>query len=65
LQWFSARLPSRAPRHHDGNVVRHDDLLRAVLVAGLYAYIAVATDAGGKMTATRVQITKDGVKPPQ
>jgi len=38
---------------------------RSLLVAGQYAYIAVATDAGGKMTATRVQITKDGVKPPQ
>jgi hypothetical protein len=25
----------------------------------------VTTDAGGKMTATRVQITKDGIKPPQ
>src|SRR6266568_4829893 len=38
---------------------------RSLLVAGQYAYIAVMTDAGGKMTATRVQITKDGVKPPQ
>ncbi|HYS91442.1 MAG TPA: hypothetical protein VEN78_41610 [Bradyrhizobium sp.] len=38
---------------------------RSLLVAGQYAYIAVATDADGKMTATRVQITKDGVKPPQ
>ena len=38
---------------------------RSLLVAGQYAYIAVTTDAGGKMTATRVQITKDGVKPPQ
>jgi hypothetical protein len=38
---------------------------RSLLVAGQYAVIAVITDAGGKMTATRVQITKDGVKPPQ
>src|SRR6266571_4865315 len=38
---------------------------RSLLVAGQYAVIAVTTDAGGKMTATRVQITKDGVKPPQ
>jgi hypothetical protein len=34
-------------------------------VAGQYALIALTTDASGKMTATRVQITKDGVKPPQ
>ena len=38
---------------------------RSLLVAGQYAYIAVTTDSGGKMSATRVQITKDGVKPPQ
>ena len=38
---------------------------RSLLVAGQYAVIAVTTDAGGKMTATRVQITKDGIKPPQ
>jgi len=38
---------------------------RSLLVAGQYAVIAISTDAGGKMTATRVQITKDGVKPPQ
>ncbi len=38
---------------------------RSLLVAGQYAVVAVTTDAGGKMTATRVQITKDGVKPPQ
>ncbi len=38
---------------------------RSLLVAGQYAVIAVTTDAGGKMSATRVQITKDGVKPPQ
>jgi len=38
---------------------------RSLLVAGQYAVIAVTTDPGGKMTATRVQITKDGIKPPQ
>src|SRR5216683_3070305 len=38
---------------------------RSLLVAGQYAVIGVTTDAGGKMTATRVQITKDGIKPPQ
>jgi len=38
---------------------------RSLLVAGQYAVIAVTTEAGGKITATRVQITKDGVKPPQ
>ena len=38
---------------------------RSLLVAGQYAVIAVTTEAGGKMTATRVQITKDGIKPPQ
>jgi hypothetical protein len=38
---------------------------RSLLVTGQYAVIAVTTDAGGKISATRVQITKDGVKPPQ
>ena len=38
---------------------------RSLLVAGRYALIAVTAGADGKMTATRVQITKDGVKPPQ
>jgi hypothetical protein len=38
---------------------------RSLLVAGQYAFIAVTAGADGKMTATRVQITKDGVKPPQ
>jgi hypothetical protein len=38
---------------------------RSLLVAGQYAFIAVTADASGKLTATRVQITKDGVKPPQ
>jgi hypothetical protein len=38
---------------------------RSYLKPGEYAYIAVAADAGGKLTATRVQVSKDGVKPPQ
>jgi len=38
---------------------------RSLLKPGEYAYIAVAADAGGKLTATRVQVSKDGVKPPQ
>jgi hypothetical protein len=38
---------------------------RSLLVTGQYAVIAITTGADGKMTATRVQITKDGVKPPQ
>jgi len=38
---------------------------RSLLAANQYAFIAVTVGADGKMTATRVQITKDGVKPPQ
>ncbi len=38
---------------------------RSLLVPGQYAYIAVSVGADGKMTATRVQITKDGIRPPQ
>jgi hypothetical protein len=38
---------------------------RSLLVTGQYAVIAVTVGADGKMTATRVQITKDGVRPPQ
>lgn len=38
---------------------------RSLLAAGQYAFIAVTTGADGKMTATRVQITKDGIRPPQ
>jgi hypothetical protein len=37
---------------------------RSLLKVGEYAVIAT-TDAGGKLTATRVQITRDGVRPPQ
>jgi hypothetical protein len=38
---------------------------RSVIVAGEYAYIAVTAGADGKLTATRLQVTKDGVRPPQ
>ena len=38
---------------------------RSLLVPGAYVFIAADVDADGKMTATRVQVSKDGVKPPQ
>ena len=38
---------------------------RSLLTTNQYAYIAVNVGADGKMTATRVQVAKDGVKPPQ
>jgi hypothetical protein len=38
---------------------------RSVVVPGQYAYIAVTPGADGKLTATRLQVTKDGVRPPQ
>jgi hypothetical protein len=38
---------------------------RSLLVPGAYAFVAVNTAADGKLTATRVQVSKDGVKPPQ
>ena len=38
---------------------------RSALVAGQYAYIAVAAGADGRLTATRLQLTRDGVRPPQ
>ncbi len=38
---------------------------RSLLVPGQYAFIAANVGADGKMTATRVQVTKDGVRPPQ
>ena len=49
----------------DVPVVMAVDGDRSLLVAGQYAYIAVTVGTDGKMTATRVQITKDGVRPPQ
>ncbi len=38
---------------------------RSVVAPGQYAYIAVTPAADGKLTATRLQVTKDGVRPPQ
>jgi hypothetical protein len=38
---------------------------RSLIVPGEYAYLAVRAGAGGKLTATRVQVSKDGVRPPQ
>jgi hypothetical protein len=37
---------------------------RSLLATGQYAFIAVTSAADGKLTATRVQVTKDGIKPP-
>lgn len=38
---------------------------RSYLKAGEYVFLAASVDAGGKMTALRIQVSKDGVKPPQ
>jgi hypothetical protein len=38
---------------------------RSLVVPGAYAFIAVNAAADGKLTAMRVQVSKDGVKPPQ
>ncbi len=38
---------------------------RSAVVPGEYAYISVAAGADGKLTATRVQVSRDGVRPPQ
>jgi hypothetical protein len=38
---------------------------RSLIVPGAYAFIAVAAGADGKLVATRVQVSKDGVRPPQ
>jgi hypothetical protein len=38
---------------------------RSLVKPGEYAFIAVNAAADGKLTATRVQVSKDGVKPPQ
>jgi hypothetical protein len=38
---------------------------RSLLVVGEYAFIAVTAAADGKMTAQRLQVGKDGVRPPQ
>ena len=46
-------------------IVAAQDGDRSLLAVGEYAFIAVTAGADGKLTATRVQVTKDGVKPPQ
>lgn len=38
---------------------------RSLLVVGEYAFIAATVAADGKMTAQRLQVGKDGVRPPQ
>jgi hypothetical protein len=38
---------------------------RSVIVPGEYAYISVTAGADGKLTATRLQVSKEGVRPPQ
>ena len=38
---------------------------RSLLVVGEYAYITATIGADGKITAQRIQVTKDGVRPPQ
>ena len=38
---------------------------RSLLVVGEYAFIAATVAADGKITAQRLQVSKDGVKPPQ
>jgi hypothetical protein len=38
---------------------------RSLLVVGEYALFATTAAADGQLTATRVQVTKDGVRPPQ
>jgi hypothetical protein len=38
---------------------------RSAVVAGEYAYISVTAGADGKLTATRLQVSRDGVRPPQ
>jgi hypothetical protein len=46
-------------------IVRAVESDRSVLVPGEYAYITVTAGADDKLTATRLQVSKDGVKPPQ
>ena len=38
---------------------------RTDLVVGEYVFIAAQAFPDGKMTALRIQVSKDGVKPPQ
>lgn len=46
-------------------IVMAQDGDRSLLVKGEYAFVSATVDAEKKITATRVQVTKDGVKPPQ
>jgi len=38
---------------------------RSLLKAGEYAYIQAGMNNDGKVVASRVQVSKDGVRPPQ
>ena len=38
---------------------------RSDLVPGEYVFVAAQVAPDGKMTALRIQVSKDGVKPPQ
>ena len=38
---------------------------RSLLVVGEYAFISTTAGPDGRLIATRVQVTKDGVRPPQ
>jgi hypothetical protein len=38
---------------------------RSLLVPGAYVFLAAQVAADGKLTALRIQVSKDGVKPPQ
>ena len=46
-------------------IVTAQDGDRSLLVVGEYALFAIAPSTDGKLVTTRVQITKDGVRPPQ
>ena len=46
-------------------IVMAMDADRSAVVVGEYAYIAVTAGADGKLTATRLQVSRDGVRPPQ
>ena len=46
-------------------IVRAVPGTRADLVPGEYIFTVAQTGADGTLTATRVQVSKDGVKPPQ
>jgi hypothetical protein len=46
-------------------IVMAVDSDRSAVVAGEYAYISVTAAPDGKLTATRIQVSRDGVKPPQ